>query len=98
MYGIKGFDLLGLFDLYVVVKLYRVNESTVKIKALVVVSGDVFGYYVGKDLFRMEMVKKMFDLVWNEIFEFECVDCGLELYVTFELWDYDMVGDDDLLS
>ncbi|ABP00092.1 predicted protein, partial [Ostreococcus lucimarinus CCE9901] len=78
-HGIKGSDLSGLSDPYVVVKLHRVNESTAKIKAT-------------------ETVKKTLDPVWNETFEFERVDRGSESYVTFELWDHDMVGDDDLLS
>ena len=44
------------------------------------------------------MVPRTLDPVWNETFEFERVDRGSESYVTFELWDHDMVGDDDLLS
>ena len=97
-HGIKGSDLSGLSDPYVVVKLHRVNESTAKIKALAVASGDAFGHHAGKDSFRTETVKKTLDPVWNETFEFERVDRGSESYVTFELWDHDMVGDDDLLS
>ena len=96
--GIKGADLSGLSDPYVVVKLHRVDESRAKIKALAVASGDAFGHRKVKDSFRTATVKKTLDPVWNETFEFERVDRGSESYVTFELWDHDAVGDDDLLS
>jgi hypothetical protein len=96
--GIKGADLSGLSDPYVVVKLHRVNESSAKVKALAVASGDEFGHRRVKDSFRTKTVKKSLDPAWNETFAFERVDRGSDSYVTFELWDHDVVGDDDLLS
>lgn len=51
-----------------------------------------------KDVRRTKTVRRTLDPVWNERFTFTRVDRRSDSYLTFELYDADVVGEDDLLS
>lgn len=101
--GIKASDMNGLSDPYVKVRLRRGLHGTLE---------DIEPQYgndaLGSDVFtkapkiidtrRTATVAKTLAPEWNEEFEFIKVNRSSDAYLIFELWDHDIVGDDDMLG
>lgn len=109
--GIKASDMNGFSDPYVKVKLVRRGESAEHLEAVKSARRRAWESphldeenalehaHKPLDAFSTEKLQKTLDPVWERgEFEFREIDRASESYVLFELWDHDLVGEDDLLS
>lgn len=109
--GIKASDMNGFSDPYVKVKLVRRGESAEHLEAVKSARRRAWESphldeenalehaHKPIDAFSTEKLQKTLDPVWERgEFEFREIDRASESYILFELWDHDLVGEDDLLS
>lgn len=97
--GIKVSDVGGSSDPYVKCVLTRRNESLETKMAFeneAIEEGIIFE--LSPDSVQTKVKKKTLNPVWEEEFEFTRVDKKSDSYISFTLWDRDIVGEDDQLG
>ena len=97
--GVKASDIGGTSDPYVKCVLVRRKESLETKMAFEneeIEAGISFSY--SRDSVQTQVKKKTLNPVWEEEFEFIHVDRKSDSYISFTLWDRDIVGEDDQLG